>query len=321
MLITIVGDIHTSLNNLDKVEKLFNDIEEIGLEVIHLGDIFNDKAIIRAECLNLVYEKLKKSKLKHTILIGNHDLINLQSKEHSLETLKELSNVNIIDSLQICGGMSFIPYIHDLAEFRTELDKVPRGHILFIHQGVNDFDYGNGIIEEKGIDFSEFKEFPLVIAGHFHKYAKKDNLVYLGTPFSQNFGETNQDKKVAILNTENLFLKYIPTDFPRHMTLELDLAAIKDSTSLDARLFEAGIDKARDLIRVVLSGTEEALLKFDRSSYPNIKFIEKCKELASDEVKISETSSNSDQFLMWCKTNALKKEIIELGLEILKANS
>src|SRR5882724_7541363 len=94
---TVIGDIHCTLNNLDKVNQLFDSIEKLHNPTILLGDLLDTKSIIRSECLNLYYKRLQDSKLQFTILCGNHDLIRQDQEASSLEPLKALPNVTIVD--------------------------------------------------------------------------------------------------------------------------------------------------------------------------------------------------------------------------------
>ena len=110
---TIVGDPHAKPGNEAEMLQLFAMVEELGLPTIWVGDLLDTKEVIRSKCLNLYYRYFKESKLPHTILVGNHDWHNLECKEHSLETLKELPNETIVDTPMWKDGMILIPYIHN----------------------------------------------------------------------------------------------------------------------------------------------------------------------------------------------------------------
>ncbi len=126
----IVGDIHTTNERLPQVDKLFDIIEEFNLPIILLGDIFDTKDIIRGKCLNLIYRRLKQSKLQFTILVGNHDLLNLETSENSLETLKELPNVLVVDRPWGDSIFTFFPYCKDLNKVKSWMKDHP-AEVLF----------------------------------------------------------------------------------------------------------------------------------------------------------------------------------------------
>ena len=317
MKLTTVGDPHLKPDNLDKAEKLFSIVEELGHTTMWLGDLLDTKEIVRSKCLNLLYRSFKKSRLQHVILVGNHDYHSLSCEDHSLAVLKELPNVDVIDSTSrftlASGGVALIPFHSDLTKFRNELKTVKDSRLLIMHQGVNGFDYGNGYIADNEISIDELNSFELVISGHFHKYQKKSNLVYLGTPFSHSFGESDQEKFIGVLDTNTLSLDLTPTQFPKHRTLHLTVP-VEDMSKVDHTL-----KNSCDKWRVILEGKQEDISKFDKSEFPTIKFIEKPTSDFITGSLISEAESHELKFAKWAKDiKQLDKKTTNLGLEILR---
>ncbi len=324
---TIIGDPHITHKSLDKAEILFDIIEDLGNPTILLGDILDTKEVVRGKCLNLVYNRIKNSKLNFYILVGNHDWFNLECKEHSLETLKSLPNVVIVDKpfyLEMSSKTAvLLPYYENLDALKKELTKAKKKDtdLVFMHQGVIGFDYGNGYIADgKGhgeIDLDLAKGFLRVISGHFHKYAEQENLTFLGTPFSHSFGESNQEKYIAVLNTWENELELMETPFPKHYTLYIDTSPItrENEVALKAYMEEFG---ENNIFRVILEGTEETIKVFDKSKFPGIKFIEK-PTIEESNTLLDETESNEKIFSLWAKEiKALDTETTQLGLEILE---
>jgi DNA repair exonuclease SbcCD nuclease subunit len=306
--ITIVGDPHVQLNNLDVITQLFNDIENMGNDCIILGDLFHSKSIIRAECLNLVYERLNSSKLKYTLLVGNHDRINNHAKEHSLTTLKTLLNVKVVDhTLETTinnNKVAFVSYVHDINEFRQTLKNI-KADIVFCHADIKGFDYGNGHISTSGLELEDLSHFPSVVSGHYHAFQIKDNIIYLGTPFSHSFGESNQEKYLGIWDTESGNLEVVPTKYRKHITLNVNCDSPINIQTNDF-----------DLFRVVLTGSAEAIEAFDRTKYNNVKFIERPDQV--ENIAVLDQMSNLTQFEHWAKAKRIEADTIQLGLEILK---
>jgi DNA repair exonuclease SbcCD nuclease subunit len=312
--LTVVGDPHTKNDNLEKIGAIFDKVEELGNPTVILGDLFHFKEVIRGRCLNYVFERVSQSKLKFYLLVGNHDWFNLECTEHSLELFKQLPNVVVIDKTCFDDetGIGYMPYIHGTeawnSAFAGIVDQCPR--ILFMHQGVTGFDYGNGYIAENELPLSALKDVPLVISGHFHKFQAMDNLVYLGTPFSHDFGESNQEKYLGILNVETLQLDYLPTNLPSHYTIELDV----DQGGLDISDAKPG-----DQVRVILTGSEEGIKKFDKTLFPQVRFIERPTSTGEGVNAISETDSNERKFSIWAtEIKKLDPETVALGLKILE---
>jgi DNA repair exonuclease SbcCD nuclease subunit len=320
---TIVGDPHVTHKSLDKAALLFDILEDIGNPVVILGDLFDTKEIVRGKCLNFVLKRLSESKLHFYILVGNHDWFNLDCKEHSLEALKTLKNVSIVDKPfrmnMDSRAVLMLPYYDNMEALKAELAEAKEGgtDFVFMHQGVVGFDYGNGYIAD-GNGHGEIKPdflqgFTRIISGHFHKYAEDGNLMFLGTPFSHTFGESDQKKYIGILSPHENELELLETPFPKHRTVEVDCSKPDALKKLKKQMND------KDLFRVKLIGTGIEIKSIDQSQFPGVKFIEE--QTDGDQVEtasISDTDSNEQKFLNWAKEiKGLDDNTIQLGLEIM----
>lgn len=321
---TIVGDPHVKPNNLDTFHKLTSKVEELGNHTVWLGDLLDTKEVIRGRCLNTCLEYFMNSKLQHTVLVGNHDWFNLECKEHSLEFLKMLDNVAVVDSLiQNVAGFAFIPYIHDKETLKKTLKEASDSKILFAHLEVSNFDFGNGYICDEGLDLKDLSKFKKVISGHFHKFQQQGNLTYLGTPFSHSFGESNQTKYIATINEEGV-LDLIETGFPKHVTIEFNCDNLNDTKDhvLIPEIFDDPKKPLKDYYRVILTGKQENVDRFPKHMYNkiDIKWIERPSDSIVSGLQISDTQSNETQFSEWAEKVAdLDKDTIKLGVEILRS--
>lgn len=317
----LLGDPHSKPVNREPILSLFQIVEKMGLPLnVWLGDLLDNKEVIRGKCLNDYYHYFRDSKLKHVVLVGNHDWFSLECKEHSLELLKELPNVTVVDRPTKIDDALFLPYYHDLSAFRKAIEE-DDSRILIMHQGVNGFDFGNGFIEDKGLELTEIGKYELVVSGHFHKFQRKGNLLYPGTPFTHSFGESDQEKFIATLDPVSLKMEFIKTPFPAHVTIHLKL---KDpTTDYPAHLAKriAKDSKKGDFVRAILEGTEEALLRFDRTGFENIKIIERLVQSDVEGPEVTEASTNAEQFVLWANLKGLSEDVLELGFEILEGAS
>lgn len=313
MKLTIIGDPHLTHSSIDKVKSIMSKVEDIGNPAVWLGDLLDTKEVIRGKCLSEWIDYFTSSKLNHYVLVGNHDLFNLETTRNSLEALKLIPNVLLIEDLtKINEGIYGIPYIHDEKSLKAKIKSIPKNSILFGHLELKDFDFGNGHICDKGMTEGSFKKFSKVISGHFHKYQKKANLVYLGTPFSHSFGESNQEKYIAILDTETLDLELIQTGLPKHITIELDCSD-QDIPKMSSK---------EDYYRIILTGDQEHIDNFNKDSLKdyNVRFLTRPTKEANEDIIIEETASNMSQFEMWAKNVAkLSTEVVDLGKEILES--
>lgn len=307
----IVGDPHAKPSNLAQMDALFRMIEDIGFPVIWLGDLLDTKEVVRGSCLNtyLEYFQGRGARVEHIVLVGNHDYFNLECKDHSLQPLKLLSNVTVVDAPWTHDGMLLLPYTHKSVELRKALADNSGFPIMIGHLEVSGFDFGNGHICEEGLSLEDFKDFDLVVSGHFHKYQKTGNLVYLGTPFSHSFGESNQQKYLAILDSETGELEYLPTPFPQHLTFEVDCDL---PTPMDLSYNQNNHN------RVILTGRAENIARVEKDKYPHVKFIERPRQELEGELSISETASNEEKFLLWCEGRKIARETVLMGLEVMR---
>jgi hypothetical protein len=312
MVYTIIGDPHAKPSNLDKIEKLFSIVEDLANPTIWLGDFLDTKEVIRGTCLNLIYSKLKQSKVFHYILIGNHDYFNLECKDHTLEVLKELPNVKIVDQVTYVSDLGYmIPYVHDQGKLKEMLRLIDGGEVLFAHLDITGFDYGNGHICDSGITLSDLKKFKLVVSGHFHKRQFIKNVEYLGTPFSHSFGESNQEKCIATYQPNTGDFTHIKTNFPEHKTIQLNC---------DNNPKLPGIS-SNDIIRIILTGNKENIIKFKETT--DLKFaaqvLERPSNYNSNQIVVNEELDNETKFSQWASDiQKWDTETIKLGLEILQ---
>lgn len=312
---TIIGDPHVTNKNLDFFKQLTQIVEHKNNPVIWLGDFLDTKEMIRGKSLNTLLEYFKHSKLQHYILIGNHDWFNHDCQEHSLESLRAFDNVCLVDhpvALQD-ENMLLIPYYHDHEILKKIIEKGESGSILVGHLEVGGFDYGNGYICKEGLQISELSKFKKVISGHFHAFQEKENLVYLGTPFSHSFGESNQKKYIGTLNVATKELSLEESPFRHHITMEIDLEK-------GEHLILCGKEH---LYRVFLKGQKEKISEFDKKQFSeyNVTWFEKPTE-DSHEILIDEKLDNLSQFDYWASEIAdLSNEARDLGLAILRSVS
>lgn len=306
---TVIGDPHARPDNLDKINTLFDIIEDMNHPCIILGDLLDTKEIVRGKCLNLYIERIKASKLHFTILVGNHDWFNHDCLAHSLEPLKLLLNVTLVDKPMDLKDFYAIPYVHDKQILSQNLASFVTRKPVVGHFDIVGFDYGNGHISEAGLVAKDLARFPVVLSGHYHKYQKQDNILYLGTPFSHSFGESNQQKYIGIFDSNSTKFELIPTTFSRHLTIELDCDT-DDGSERARELFP------NDYVRVILYGIQENINKFNREE--GIKYIERPKN-SEKHATISEIQSTEQQFVKWAKDlKGYSDSVVELGLEILR---
>lgn len=215
MKILLIGDPHFKVDNKIETEQLIEKTLEYVKEnkedisfIVVLGDTLDthEKIHIQPLC-RANYFITELSKLLFTfVLIGNHDRMNNKdflSDKHPFTALKGHKNIKIVDQVFKFKKFIFVPYVDKgrfLEALRT-IDFSPEMECkaIFAHQEFKGAAMRN-IVSENGDEWSD--NYPPVFSGHIHSYQKvKENIYYIGTPYQQNFYES-EDKALALLSID-----------------------------------------------------------------------------------------------------------------------
>jgi hypothetical protein len=263
----LISDIHFSLATLELASAALTQAvsmsNNLRLPLIVAGDIHDQKANIRGECVKAIMDILEKCHEKPYVIVANHDRINEKSKEHSLEFLR--NTVHLVTEPTEFLSLTLLPYYHDLSELRAHLREIEPGSTLIMHQGIQGSDAGHYIQDPTALQHVDVARFN-VISGHYHRrqtiktgFGKTWN--YIGNPYSLNFGEANDPEKgFRILNDDGT-LDFVPTKLRKHIVFEGDqqnpLAGFYASSE--------------DLVWVKLTGTKEWLSSINKDQYKGMR--------------------------------------------------
>lgn len=324
MRIVCVGDLHARPDNLDLVEKAIRFAWEQSPDVVVLlGDLLDTKELIRGRCLLRYQEILGAAPCPHIVIPGNHDRFSAQpNDDHALSLLRS-KKVRVVDGpavLDVDGiKLGFLPYNPpnqtrlDLSRLREQNPDPIRA--IFAHADLSGFDYGNGHICEEGMTTQEVEGWlkgwcPRFISGHFHRHQENGPILYVGTPFSHDFGEANQAKFLTVYDTEQDRFQHVETPFRRHRTLKIDA---QDSSVVQTLLSE----RPTDLLRVVLTGSLDAVRGVERLK--GVRYEEDPIVEVSEASAVQATDAPPVQFARWAREiRNLDEDTIHLGEEILR---
>lgn len=213
--ILVVGDLHLGVNKNNpeffKIALNYADwIDEICKNnkidtIVQLGDIFHNREMVHVptiNCANDFFNKLKDYKIH--ITVGNHDcLYNETSDVNSLKLLKNWPNITIHEKVTTIDGITFCGW-------GTKMSDIPQTQkIIFGHFDIRGFEMSALKISDHGFTASDLmNRCSLLMSGHYHKpqtrlYNAKP-LVYTGSAYQLNWGESGEIKRVCILNTRTL---------------------------------------------------------------------------------------------------------------------
>lgn len=263
-MFTVISDVHVSLKNLDVSINVLRQVLELSRQLkipsFWAGDINDTKAILRSECVKSLLDLcLEFNDVQIYILIGNHDLNNKHADDHSLEFLKSLPNIKLINtaqSLDLIPTFKAIPYQTTKENFLKEIDVArSEGYKrLLCHQGFLGAFLGDYLVDDSSVDPMLLKDFEFIGSGHYHKTQRVlDNILYWGSPYTTNVSEADQEKFIWVVEEINGILVQKPyqTSVRRHYK-----AVIESDEDIKALS-----PKPNSIAHIVLKGPKEFIKK------------------------------------------------------------
>jgi DNA repair exonuclease SbcCD nuclease subunit len=166
---------------------------------------------------------LQKNNIDHYMLVGNHDMANPNSSMNSIlfvfnDYAKIISDYYYIDTENT--RIHMLSYTNNYFEnFILAEDKK---NILIGHLDIIGFVMPNGFVAKSGFRREDFKDFDLVISGHYHKHQVLGNIVYVGSPYQTSVSEREQQHGFVILDTDTLEWKLVEyQEAPKYKMLEV----------------------------------------------------------------------------------------------------
>ncbi len=337
--------------------------------IIITGDIFEDPKP-SSTLITLFISWLKKCQVYDIhvhIIIGNHDILrtgNIYSSPLDIINEVELENINIYKDINTVligtSAITFIPFrdrksfaantskdaleilnnsiMYELASIPNIYNKILVGH-LAIEGSIPVGDEIDDLTNEIFCPIKMFSGYDYVWMGHVHKpQIMNKNTPYvshIGSMDISNFGETEQDKKIVIINLDdihNFYTKSLPTRPLRKITVTVAPDA-KDSTDYVINELKKYDDLDKSIIRLDISIAtadaksvnkqfiEKYLLTKGVSNVSGIFETKKMSLIKKDVVNnfdsqmdtVSAIKAYAEKYV----ESAIKSEFIQLAVEIL----
>jgi hypothetical protein len=251
-----------------RVRKFYKDLKEVydkyKCEALwDLGDTTDDRSQIPILTIDAVMEGLQQfPKSDWSIkLIGNHEQF-LRSTAVHVGKMFNPHFSTVADEPAVLDGIGKFKLV--LCPFPQEddilahwLEAVLEDHgsrplVLLGHFQVAGCQLNNGQ-SLTGVPVELLKEFRLGLLGHVHKWQQlvapsnsTNGIYYVGSPFQQNFGEANEEKRVAIVDTDTFSVQWIQLDgYPLYKTVSFEEFLATANTA------------GEDRLKVVLKNPEE----------------------------------------------------------------
>ena len=104
----------------------------------------------------------------------------------------------------------FVPWINsENYERSIQMINATRSEILMGHLEVAGCLMQRGVINPHGLNIDIFKNYDLVMSGHFHTRSKTKNVHYLGCPYELTWGDYQDQKGFHIFDTDTRELEFI----------------------------------------------------------------------------------------------------------------
>lgn len=322
-------DTHLSENNIDNVKSVFRQAIEKAKEfgfnrIFHLGDIFHSRKgqiVVNLNAFNSILDECKSADVKLVVIPGNHDKQNYSSSESFLDTYQ---NHPAIELIKHCAGyplndeifLGLIPFFEDdvfISQFKDMQEHGGKGikNVLGTHIGCQGAVMNSGVAVESTITTNLFKDYDLVLIGHYHdpQELAEGKVKYIGASIQHNFGESSV--KGATLLYDDLSIELIPFYFPKFTTYEVNVNDInlKDIADIKEEKTVSG-----DNIRIILKGKEGDVKSFNRADLQLAGIKVEIKENKIDKQELEsriepfDAGSLSHEFEVFCKKNELNLE-------------
>lgn len=315
----IIGDLHGKKSSVDKVSKVLDMSAKIAKKAdltVFLGDLNDSKSIIRSEVMRLYIDKFKNWPSDILIVVGNHDYENsISCTDHSLKSLELLDNITICDKLINTDEYVAIPYLPE-DRFLEVINTISlNDKLVFIHQDMDWVDYGNNAPIQSSIKSSNFEGARMVFSGHIHLPQDNGNICYVGTPYTESFKETDQEKSIVFYNGKCKRLS-LP-GIPKHMTFNYQIESLDDIRSIKRDL-KSKIDDSV-IARAIIKVPEEIEHKVKRSLFSDIKVKIKTEKIRSvdNKVKVTDSMSNIEIMERYIKSLDFDDDTV---LQLIKMN-
>ena len=338
--IAILGDLHWGMRNDNSRirqhqcdffdNEFFPYLEKNGIkEIAQLGDFFDNRKYISMPTLGIArkhfIDPCNERKITVKIIAGNHDLPYRYSNKYSSvqQIFSDSPNFHVYENECFTDehGIKYFPWISNensedlLKELRTG-GSIAVGHFETVNFAME----RNQICSHGTTTLDDFKNFEMVISGHFHHRSRKKNVTYVGVPYEMSFNDCLQKKGFHILDTEKRTLTFIENKTKLFHSIEMNTDEEKDPEikNLDGCFVRMRIIKNNDPQRV-----GNFISKINSQSPFDFRIIDKSIERFNSENLDDVVSNQSTEDLIKeyvenvAGDHSLKEGIIEKTLSIL----
>lgn len=324
----LLTDTHLGEKSISINKSVWKQADELafglGVEIFHLGDVFNSRKSQTLSVLSAFDDILDDLKSFVHVIAGNHDRINYRSENSYLDPFKYNPKMRVYRMMGAVpvGGViiNMLPYfleedkylemLSDMVNNNPNFNRAAK-NVLLTHVAVTGVKNNDTSVVVNEVRHELFKAFEAVFIGHYHDISEVGNKMrYIGSAYQANFGE--DDKKGATILYNDLTFEHRVFDFPKYVVEEINLDDLELEQIERIHQHHSNSD---DFIRFKFRGSEEKLKALDKAKYEKDgidvavvnESIEKAIEAATGgELVAFNKSSVMDAFREFCDEKGLE---------------
>lgn len=282
MKIIIIGDLHEGVGADDPLiqtaQKMFlehvcdyavtNEIETM----IQTGDWFDVRSGIAQNTLQfhreVVHPLLEQAFKMIYVIVGNHDTHykNSITPNTPFEVLTQPLYTVVQEPMTVSFGTThwdLVPWVckGNSDDVYSYIEKSDSDYNVG-HWELDGYDFYAGV-KSSGADPEFLKHYKKVFSGHYHTSTDRGNVLYVGTPYTLTFGDSNETRGFWVFDTDAESYEFVPNDVCWHRTVkynkDFDPKIIDELAGKYVRLL---IESSDDKLEGTLSQLEERCYKF-----------------------------------------------------------
>ena len=292
------------LEQVAVVQKLRKLAEESTPEAImFLGDLFNGQGATINKQLYLMGYKLISSLAEVAplyLLVGNHDIYGSQ---HILDPMSGIKGVTVVANTFAMEWSGYKIVLQPWGGMKQE------GDVCLGHLDIEGARTGMGYELPGTLHKKEYKDFKLVVSGHYHSYQEiHPNIIYCGAVMPMTFGDiSEEDYGALLLDTSLVHVRHI-IDSPKFIPISIHS--------------QEGIEqfckhKANNYYRLTITDRKIVVPNFDH----RVEVLWDVQEEIETRLKYEETDSLEDilkLFIDSTNTEIDKEQAKEILMEVMQ---
>jgi len=327
-IVVMSTDWHLKETNIEEIKDLITQQCELSVSLgininFCLGDIFDHRTGQKEVTLTAFSDILgifAKYKIKLVAIPGNHDKQNYEGFSSFIDPFRFHPGFMYIHHH---GGIPmeehgvhfhFLPYMKHgtwLGMFQEALEymqppfKDGKKHVLLTHIAVNGSRNNDGSVVECGIAVNDFKDFDLVLLGHYHDQQQVGhNVFHIPSLQQNNFGE-NPEKGFTVFYDDCTF-ETVKSKFKEYEKVKVDFNNITKEELTALTKEYTSVDK---FVRFEFTGTSDKVKAINKEEFAalgidvkiKVKEIEDTIQYADAEIKEYDKHSIIAAFSDFCE--------------------